>query len=750
MSKRNNGAAPSGSVGQAAKQIIRHVRLNLLSFRPIMNKPLGFNLGDFWGSLSASAVVLPQSMAFGVALLATATGDAATGAMAGLVAAALLSLASGLARGTIGMVSAPTGPTFVLLAGALSAMAAKGLAGELLLAGMAILLVATGVLQALIGVTGGGKLIKFIPYPVVYGFITGSAILMVKSQLNPLQGGGMEGVGIPWIAIPAVTALVTFVAMQWLPKVLPAIPGSVSGLIFGTGVFHILLAVGPGAAPEVWVVGSLPEPDSLKLGISPAGLEGIPWGLIVSSALALAVLASIDALLTSVVADVQTGERHNARRELIGQGIGQAVSGLFGGMTGSGTTGATVVAISSGGRRWVGVTTGIVFILLILFMGPVGRWLPISALAGIILHVALVGMLKRDIIPWFRYRKTRMDGFMALLVIIVTVGWDLMIAVGVGVGLATLIFVREKIRMPVIHRRSTGAERPSLRARPLEQEQLLHEHGGRIILYELRGNLFFGTVDRLFGEMMSDLDKPNWVILDMRRVSRVDLTAIKMLQQMANRIVLRGGQLLFANVHKSTGLSREVAKTFSRVASANGLDVKSFIDSDEALEYAENELLVTLGVQAVDADCEVPFEEIQVFEHLGEADIVVLKESFTTLDVAKGERLFKIGDPGDTLYLVARGEVDAVLRYSKKHYRRLAKFGPGTSFGEITLLKPGPRTTEGRVMLDSRLYAIDRQQFERLVADHPAVAAGFLLAIGQKMGSHLADAADEIRRLSQW
>ncbi len=241
--------------------------------------------------------------------------------------------------------------------------------------------------------------------------------------------------------------------------------------------------------------------------------------------------------------------------------------------------------------------------------------------------------------------------------------------------------------MPVIHRRSNGTERPSLRVRPNEQKQLLHEHGGRIVLFKLRGNLFFGTVDRLFGEMMPDLEKPNWVILDMGRVSRVDLTAIKMLQQMANIRVSRGGQLLFANVHKATGLSRKVAKSFTRVASANGLDVKTFIDSDEALEHAENELLVTLGVQAVDPDYEVPFEDIQVFEHLGEADIAVLKASFTTLDVAKGKQLFKIGDPGDTLYLVSRGEVDAVLPYSKKLEMHEAKC-------KARLLKPAARVRD--------------------------------------------------------
>ncbi|MCP4042348.1 MAG: SulP family inorganic anion transporter, partial [Gammaproteobacteria bacterium] len=250
--------------------------------------------------------------------------------------------------------------------------------------------------QAMIGLTGGGKLIKFIPYPVVYGFITGSAILMVKSQLSPLQGGGVAEMDLPWIAIPVVTALVTFAGMQWLPRWLTAIPGSVSGLLVGTIVFHILIAIGPGTAPDAWVVGTLPGPGSLKIGISTAGLDGLPWGIVLSSALALAVLASIDALLTSVVADVQTGERHKARRELIGQGIGQVVSGLLGGMTGSGTTGATVVAINSGGRYLVGVATGIVFVLLILFMGPVGQWLPISALAGIILHVALIGMLEKD------------------------------------------------------------------------------------------------------------------------------------------------------------------------------------------------------------------------------------------------------------------------------------------------------------------------------------------------------------------
>ncbi|MCH8202457.1 MAG: SulP family inorganic anion transporter, partial [Proteobacteria bacterium] len=192
----------------------------------------GFRLritaGDVWGGLAASAVALPQTMAFGVALFAMAGLDPAAGAVAGMVGAALLCLMTGSVGGADGMISAPTGPTLVLLGGAITAMVAAAIPTPTLLAALAALIVLTGVFQIVIGWSGGGRLIKYIPYPVISGFMTGSALLMFASQWKPASGLGAGDDWADWRWIPVVAAVVTFVATRYMPRLLPKLPGTIA------------------------------------------------------------------------------------------------------------------------------------------------------------------------------------------------------------------------------------------------------------------------------------------------------------------------------------------------------------------------------------------------------------------------------------------------------------------------------------------------------------------------------------------
>ena len=524
-----------------------------------------FTQGDLWGGLAASAVILPQATAFGIALWTPYSTDPASAALAGLITTIALCLFSGLSSGTRGMVSSPTGPTMVLVSGALVSLSANGFQGVELISNIAVLLFISGVLQILIGLSNGGRLIKYIPYPVVAGFMTGSAILMVMSQVKMLELSHFEHVFASGLWIPWVTALVTLLSILMMPRLLPGIPGTVSGLVIGVAVFHSLFFITPFEYQASWVVGRLPDLTSLQL-VLPDSLNTIPWSIILPVSIALAVLSSLDSLLTSMVTDVATGERHNAKRELTGQGIGQSMAALFGGIAGAGTTGASLVAIKSGGRHWVAVVSAVGFFMIILLMGPVASLLPISVLAGIILHVAIAGMLERDIFAWLKRRKNRLDAATALLVTSVTVAYDLMIAVAVGLLFATFQFVRAQIKAPVIHRRSNISQHPSLKQRSENERSFLELHADDIIIYELKGNLFFGTTDRLFEEVSAELDKPISIIFDMGRIQQVDLSAVRMLQQMATRLTQANGELIFTNVRSGKGLSRKVDKTLRKIS----------------------------------------------------------------------------------------------------------------------------------------------------------------------------------------
>lgn len=709
----------------------------------------GFTAGDAWGGLAASAVLLPQSMAFGVSLYAVAGLDAATGAYAGLAGTAALCLVSGLLAGTRGLISAPTGPVLILLGSAAGAFAAQGLAGEALLTAIAATIALAGVLQFCLGLVGGGRLIKYIPFPVVSGFMTGSAILMVLSQLGPLRGDGVEADWVDWQWLPAAAAGVTVLASAAAQRWLPMVPGPVAGLLAGTAVFHAAAATHGGELPAAWMIGALPGFSADSIGLPLAGLAAMPWLVVLTAATALALLASLDTLLTAVVADVATGTRHDSRRELVGQGGGQMLSALLGGMAGAGTTAATVIAIRSGGGRWTAVCAGLAFALLTGFAGEVGRWLPIGALAGVILSVA-VAVADRDILSWARRGRTRQDAFIAVLVTAITVWYDLMVAVGVGVLIAVILFIRDQVRAPVVHRRSTAAQTRSIRARSDAERTRLDEYGGRIIVYELRGNLFFGTADKLIDELAADLDGPNWVILHLRRVQEIDLTAVRFLKQIAARLAAHEGMLLLCELHRGTGIEGSFQEALALVGTGGSNNVLTFNGRDEALEFAENALLDELGQSYTALDTVLDLADNAIAGHMNAAQVQAFGQLLTQRAFAQGEWLFRRGDPGDSLLIVLAGRVEVRLPTTEHHYKRLAMYGAGTFLGELALLKTGPRAADAIAITGTTVGELHRDVFERIKHDDPALAIAVLTAISDTLVVNQRWSTRELQRLAEW
>lgn len=707
-------------------------------------------LPDLWAGLTAGAVLLPQAMAFGAALYAPLGLSAASGALAGLVGAACLCLMSGLIGRTHGLVSAPTGPALVLLGGALAAASAAGVANDQLPAALAVLTVTAGVLQLALGASGGGRLIKFIPYPVVAGFMTGAGLLMILSQIEPASGVSNQ---TPWSShgwIPLLTTAVTFLTCQATSRLLPAVPATVAGLLIGTLMFHALLSFAPGTVPASWVVGELPGPESLHFALDVSLVPDLPWMALLPSALALALLTSLNTLLAAVIADTNTGARHDSRRELMAQGLGQISTGALGGMTGSATTGATVLASSTGGGRWCSTVVGLGFVFLVLAGGPVGTLLPMSALAGIIIHVA-IGVLELDVLAWARRRRTRLDAAVALLVATVTVAWNLVAAVAVGVVIAIILFIRAQVMAAVVHRRSTGEQMRSVRVRSWEQRRLLDEHGARIVVYELRGNLFFATAERLLQNLLPDIERPIWLILNLRRVTQVDLTGIKLLDQVAARVDAAGGHLLFCDVHSGAGMGRKVKKTLRKTSPSGArYPVQTFIGMDEALEHAEDALLAELGCAPATERAHASLRDIDLCSAMSEQEVATLADALETRQLSTGENLFRAGQHGSELFIVVDGELEVSVRVGKRHHKRLAIYGPGTAFGGVAFMQPGARAADAIATRDCELLVLSRERFTVLAAHHPDVAVDLLFALGHQQAEYLRWSAREIRRLAEW
>lgn len=714
-------------------------------------KPPVALLADLRGGLVAAAVVLPQATAFGVTVFAPYLGTA-PGALAGLVGAIVLLLISGVAGGTTGLISGPNGPSMALLAGTTVVLAGASVAPSDIPSALFAVTVLAGLLQLLIALAGGGRLMKFIPYPVIAGLTTGTGLLLIRSQFKPLLGLHHAGAWSQWHWLPIATATAAFGIARYAPRIFPRLPGPIAGLLGSTVLFQIgLHYAGPRPIPEHWVIGALPGPAQFHLATdSLAAWPSLPWPLILHAAFALAVLCSLNTLLTSVLADTTTGLRHNSRRELLAQSVGQIVTGLAGGMAGSASVGGTVTAVRAGARRWAAPTASGILLLLLLSSGPVGQWLPTSALAGIIIASAL-NLLETDIVAWARRRRTRLDAAVALLVTGITLGYDLMVAVLVGLAIAILLFIREQSQVPIIHRRLTATERPSVRQRSVEQAELLASHGDRIILYQLRGTLFFAKVDQLFEDMLPDLDRPAWVILHLRRVIQIDFSSVRLLQQIAARLDRHGGELLFCEVREDLGLGREVERTLRKLSLRPGrLNVKTFAGADLALEYAENALLNALGFAPTVLEYRVPLAATDLCRDMRPEQIATLAAALRPLALERGQRLFAAGDPGEELYLVLRGRVDIRLPAAADRYKRLAIYGPGTVFGDIAFLDPGPRAAEAVAIKPSELLTLSRTDFNQLRNDQPDAAIALLLALGRLQSRTLRWSAREIQRLIQW
>ncbi|MCB1778343.1 MAG: SulP family inorganic anion transporter, partial [Candidatus Competibacteraceae bacterium] len=475
-------------------------------------KPPNFPYSDLRGGLIAAAVVLPQATAFGVTVFAPYLG-AASGALAGLAGAIGLLLISGGAGGTIGLISGPTGASMALLSGTAVLLATSNVPPEIIAPALFTITVLAGLFQLAIAFAGGGRLMKFIPYPVFAGLATGIGLLLIKSQIKPWLGISYSGLWTRWYWLPMVTTAIAFCAVRYAPRFIPNIPGPLIGLVGGTLFYQLILYLThPPSVPSYWVIGALPLWSDFDLALNQFTIwSALPWSLILHAAFTLAVLCSLNTLLTAVIADTTTGQRHNAHRELLAQGFGQVAVGLFGGLAGAASVGGTTTAVQAGARRWAALTAGILLLVLLLFAGSIGQWLPTSALAGIIIASAL-NLMEKDIIAWARQRRTRLDAAVALLVTLVTFVQDLMIAVLVGLSIAILLFIRSQSRLPVIQRRLTALERPSVRKRPADQVEWLAHHGDRIVMYHLSGILFFAKTDQLFEEMLPDLDRRSWVI----------------------------------------------------------------------------------------------------------------------------------------------------------------------------------------------------------------------------------------------
>jgi SulP family sulfate permease len=470
--------------------------------------------GDIFGGITAGIVALPLALAFGVA--------SGLGAASGLYGAIAVGILAALFGGTPSQISGPTGPMTVVMA----AMVVM-LAGTPQYAFAAVLL--AGLFQILFGVLGLGAYIRYIPYPVVSGFMSGIGVIIIALQALPILGvPGASSVIKSLQAIPAALGqanlvalalgLATIAIVYLSPRVIKGVPGTLVALISMTVVaFAFKLQV-----PKI---GEIPS-GLPSLTLPP--LDMAMLGLILVPALTLAALGSIDSLLTSLVADNMTRTRHDSNKELVGQGLGNALAGLIGGIPGAGATMRTVVNIKSGGKTGLsGTIHGLVLLAVLLGLGALASHIPLAVLAGILVTVG-IGIIDYKGVKHFA-RVPKADAAVMVVVLVMTVFVDLIQAVAAGLVMASLIFVKRTSDMHFVSPRSL--EEADM-ADVTEATELSEEVFEGVYVVHLEGSLFFGNAIPLQTQI-AKLEAPRAVVIDMARVPFLDQSGAYALSDLA-------------------------------------------------------------------------------------------------------------------------------------------------------------------------------------------------------------------------
>lgn len=717
--------------------------------------------GDLAGGVASAIPGLAHALTLGLLAFAPLGPEQAElGIRAGFAAVIFGGLAATLLTGTALPATGPRASISLLLAGFVATLAADpalGPAGTVALATLAV--AAAGVLQCLFGLARLGTLAKFVPYPVIAGFMCGVAILIVLSQLPYLLGvlpGALRKPWLEWLgAVQPLTVLVGLataasvwlIAWRW-----PKLPAALLALAAGTAVYYAVRLGAPEAAlgPTVGPLpGGLPLPTALGGALSfaatPAFLQHLP--ALAGAAAVIAIIGSLDSLLAAAAIDAAAGTRHRANRELVAQGVANIVSAMFGGVPVALSPTRGIPAWRAGGRTPViGVVAPL--LLLAVFLAGAGAlaYLPLAVLAGVMLTVAwsLVDVwtrgLARRVAHGTRDRSLLWSAAVVIVVAAVTVFVNFVVAVIAGVFVSMALFIASMNRSLVraVH---DGAVRPSRRIYGPDDERRLAAARHRIKLVELEGALFFGSTERLGVELEALAKTADHIVLDLRRVTAIDVTGAIVLEQLAKRLRAGKVNLLLAGV---TPAGRHGAALAACGTFADQDARLWFVDADHALEWAERRLL---GAADSAAAREIQLEHLAFVSGLDAAEVEVLRESLRRRELAAGEVLFREGEPGNRLFLLARGAVSIEVGGGARA-NRIVTFAPGSLFGEAALLDGAVRSATAIAAEDAVVYSLSRPSLETLAARHPAIANKLLLNLGRHLSGRLRQTTDALRELS--
>lgn len=490
--------------------------------------------GDVFGGLTAGIVALPLALAFGV--------QSGMGASAGLYGAMVLGFFAAIFGGTPTQISGPTGPMTVVSA----TIIAMGISTygniENALGLILLTFMMAGMFQIVFGLLKIGKYVKFIPYPVLSGFMSGIGVIIIFYQFFPVLGLSSPNKMIQVIMqipnafsqsnlISIIIAISTILIIYLFPKITKAVPSTLVALLTSSFAAYFFKL-------DLPLIGEMPQGlPSLKIAaFTDIHLSDINLALI--PAITLAGLGTIDSLLTSVVADNVTRTKHNSNKELIGQGIGNIAASLIGGIPGAGATMRTVVNIKSGGHsRISGVIHALLLLFIILGLGKYVAFIPLSALAGVLITVGISIIDVRGLKNLLNI--PRADAFVLIVVLVLTVFVDLLQAVGIGMVISSIIFMRKASEMVEDNTSLTQVDQYD-REMAWSDEANLSLTREAVYIKRFDGPMFFGVAAKMMERINKIPSNAKVVIFRMKKVPFIDQSGLYALEEVIKEMQKMG------------------------------------------------------------------------------------------------------------------------------------------------------------------------------------------------------------------
>ncbi len=644
----------------------------------------------------------------------------------------------------------------VLVAVMLASVAASigsVLAAPTVLALLAVSTLATGLTLFALGSLQLGGLVRYVPYPVIGGFLAATGWLLVQGGFATITEFPLAIANIPlllqrdlialWVPAVAVALGLTFVIRRADTPL--AVPAVIGGAML---TFYLGLLVSGTSINQATEMGLLFEGGN-SAGWSPLNLEIFrfaDWGEILGQIGNIGVLAgmSLIALLLNLSAiELSIGRDLSLNRELKGAGIANVLSGLGGGMVGYPTISTTALSGRLGVRgRLTGIIAGLVCVAALLLGTALLALVPKFVFSGILMFLGLDFLYEWVVLGWRRFSKLEYAIVLAIMGTIAITNF--LTGVALGLLMMVIMFVVNYSRTKVIRHAYTGADMHSMVVRSVEERKLMAEAGTQIEILELQGFIFFGTANTLLQQVRQSLaaldSPPRFIILDFRLVTGIDSSAAQALYKCEQSASKEGAILIL------TGASdNDLQKLQIGGLDLGSLSIKIMPDLDQGLEWCEDQIGISEFAPEVTIHTSV--EDLLVRSGMSVTAAKKLAKVLEPIEVETGEALIKQGDPAEDLYFILRGKVSIWGDLSGTEPVRLRTLGPGTTVGEIGLYLDSTRTANVLADEPTTAMKLSGNALEALRQKDPALLAAFHEMIARQLSEWVVQSDRGLRAL---